>query len=235
MRTEVRFAVSSPIPFTNVEDYSLLGIETSVVDGKLVALTTVVEHGIGAEHGEIIIEARSAISSLLTLIEYGYGQPVTLGQVQTRTIEPASEVSIGLGFVKVNAALARRVPMPPAETVANLNEATRLQLGWYLLGQNSSSVFERIKNYYKVLEHEKRLTEKNVSPYLPSDEMKYLRDAVSHPELHNPCLLKYLGSQINSAHIDPHNDGHIRFLEQKVPLLQSEAQRILEAKLPTWW
>jgi hypothetical protein len=235
MKTEVCFTVSNPIPFTDVEDYSPLGIEISVVEGKLIALTTVVEHDVGTGRDEIASKSRAAITSLLILIQYGFGLPVNLGPIQTRVIEPASEVSIGLGFVKVEVALARRVPMPPAETVANLSDATRLQLGWYLLGQNSPTVFERIKNYYKVLEQEKRLTEKNVSPYIPPDEMKYLRDAVSHPELRNPGLLKYLGNQINSTHIDPQNEEHIRFLEQKMPLLQSEAQRILEAKLSKWW
>lgn len=235
MRTEVRFAVSNPIPFTNVEDYSHLGIEISDVEGKLIALTTVVEHDIGAGRDEIMFKARAAITSLLTLIEFGYGLPVNLGQVQTRAIEPASEGSIGLGFVKVEVALARRVPMPPAETVADLSDATRLQLGWYLLGQNSPTVFERIKNYYKVLEQEKRLSVKNVFLYQPPDEMEYLRDVVSHPEFGNPDILDYLRKHIGSSHIDPQNEEHIRFLERKMPLLQLEAQRILETKLPKWW
>jgi hypothetical protein len=123
--------------------------------------------------------------------------------------------------------------MPPATLVATLSEATRQQLNWFLLGQNSVSVIERIKDYYKVLEQQERVTAKNASQYRPPKEAKLLRNAVTHPE---PKSAKsYLLKSIGSSRIDPKNEAHIRFLEGKVSLLQSEAQRILDGKVPKWW
>jgi hypothetical protein len=235
VKTEVTFSILNPIAFSSEESYSDLGIEISILDGKLVAFQTAVEHEVGDGHDEIVSKARSVVIPLLTLIEYGYGLPVNIGGVQTHTIEPASEVSVGLGFIKVGMALARRVPMPPAEILANLTEVTRLQMDWYLLGQNSPSVTERIQNFYKVLEQEKRLTAKGISPYLPPAEATYLRHAVSHPELNDPKVVSYLHGNVGSSKIDPKNELHIRFLERKLPLLQLEAQRVLDAKVPKWW
>jgi hypothetical protein len=234
MKTEVRLELSNPIPFTTEENYSHLGIEVSIVEGKLVSLQTIVEHASGVGHSEIVSKARSAVVPLLTLIEYGYGLPVSIAAVHTHEIEPDSEVSIGLGYVKVGMALVRQVPMPPAVILSNLTEATRLQIDWFVIGQNSTSVIDRIKNLYKVLEQEKRLTADSTR-YAPPTEATYLRHAVSHPHLDNPKVADYLQQNIGSSEIDPKNESHIRFLEGKVPLLQSEAQDVLARKVPKWW
>jgi hypothetical protein len=233
MKTEVRFVISNPIAFTSEENYVHLGIKTCIVGGKLVALETVAEHDVAAGHDGIISKAWSAIASLLTLIEFGHGLPVNIGEVHTHAIEPASEVSMGLGFVKVGATLPREVPMPPAQLVATLSEKTRLQLNWYLLGRNSPSVIEQIKDYYKVLEQQKQMTAKSAPRYPPPEEARLLRNAVSHPEPES--AKSYLRKNIGSSRIDPKNEAHIRFLESKVSLLQSEAQRVLDGKVPKWW
>ncbi len=235
MKTEVKLVISNPIPCTCEEDYSHLGIEVSLVEGKLAALKTVVEHDIGAGHADIISKARSATASLLSLIELGHGCPANIEEVHTHAVEPASEVSIGLGFVKVAATLVRQIPMPPANLVANLGESTRLQLNWYLHGQNGSSAIERIKNYYNVLEEEKRLTKKSATPYEPPADARFLRNAVSHPDLNDPKVVDYLQKNLGASKIDPKNEAHIRFLEGQVLFLQSEAQRVLDGKVPKWW
>jgi len=204
-------------------------------EGNLAALQTAVEHAVGGGQDEIVSKARAALVPLLTLIEYSYGLPVDLSGIQVHAIEPASEVSVGVGFLKLQMTVARRAPMPPAAIVANLTESTRLQLDWYLLGQNSPSVIERINNFYKVLEHEKRLTTGCSCPYLPPAEAKHLRDAVSHPQVDNPDVVSYLQSNIGSAHIDPKNEAHTKFLELKATYLQSLAQAVLDGKVPKWW
>jgi hypothetical protein len=176
----------------------------------------------------------SAVVPLLTLIEYGYGLPVSIAVVHTHEIEPDSEVSIGLGYVRTGVALARQVPMPPATILSKLTEATHLQMDWFVIGQNSTSVIDRIKNLYKVLEQEKRLTADS-TPYVLPAEATYLRHAVSHPQLDNPKVLDYLQQNIDSSEIDPKNESHIRFLEGTLPLLQSEALNVLAGKVPNWW
>jgi hypothetical protein len=235
MKTEVKFVVSDPIAFTSEEDYSHLGIEIFIIDGKLVALQTVVEHDAAGGHDEIIAKARSRITPLLTLIEFGHGLPANIGAVLTHTLEPVSEVSIGLGFVRAEATLVRPVPMPPAELVAGLTEVTRLQIEWYLVGRNSPFAIERIKNYYKVLELEEQLTPKLVPPYHPPPEAMNLRNAVSHPQPDNRKVVSYLQKNLRSSKIDPKNKEHLSFLEQKATYLHSLAQCVLDAKVPKWW
>jgi len=51
------------------------------------------------------------MTTLLTLIEYSSGVTADLGQVQTHTVDPDSEISIGLGFIKLAATIVRQVPM----------------------------------------------------------------------------------------------------------------------------
>ena len=131
--------------------------------------------------------------------------------------------------------MARQAPMPPAEILANLTEVTRLQLDWYLLGHSSPSVIERIQSFYKVLEQEQRITASGNSPYIPPAEATYLRHAISHPELDDQKVVRYLRANISSPKIDPKNESHVRFLEGQLRLLRSQARLILDAKVPKWW
>jgi RNase_H superfamily len=108
----------------------------------------VVEHHATAGHDEIVSDARDRVPSLVTLIEYSTGVVPNISEVQTHAIEPNSEVSLGLGFIKVAATLVCQAPMPPAETVKRLSGRTRMLMGWYLRGQKSESVIDRIKYFY---------------------------------------------------------------------------------------
>jgi hypothetical protein len=235
MKTEVQFAILHPIAFEGEESYEWLGISTCFQEGKLTALKTVVEHEAGAGHDEILSNARAQFIPLTSLIEYGCGLPVSLGGVQTRTVEPASPVSIGLDFVKMDAVLFRKVPMPPAKLLSSLTESVRKQITWLALGQKSQSVIERIKYYYMVLEQEERMTAQTYQPYASSQEAKYLRNAVSHPEIDDPRITKYLDHEIRATKIDPNNQSHIRFLEKKVSILQHAAEAIVNMRIPRWW
>lgn len=125
--------------------------------------------------------------------------------------------------------------MPPADTVENLSGSTRALIGWYVRGQKSESVIDRIKYFYMVLDGEAKRTSQKSHPYHPPQECKLLRDAVSHTKAGNPNVVSYLKQEIQSKVIDPTNESHIEFLEQKVPLIQQEAQRILNSKVPQWW
>jgi hypothetical protein len=235
MKTEVKFPISNPIAFTTEVSYEHQGVTTCMEAGKLVALKAVVEHDITAGHSDIVSEARGRMMALLTLIEYSSGVTPDIGQVQTHTVDPDSEVSIGLGFIKLAATLVRQVPMPPAEIVENLSGSTRMLIGWYVRGQKSESVIDRIKYFYMVLDGEVKRTSQKSHPYSPLQECKYLRDAISHPKVGNPDLVNYLKQEIQSTTIDPTNESHLRFLERKVPVIQREAQRILNLKVPQWW
>lgn len=235
MKTEVKFPISNPIAFTAEVSYEHLGIKTCMEGSKLAGLKTVVEHEITAGHSDIVAEARDRMVELLTLIEYSTGVAPNIGEVQTHTIDPESEVSIGLGFVKLAATTVRQVPMPPSDAVENLSGGTRMLIGWYLQGQKSESVIDRIKYFYMVLDGEEKRTANKSSPYKPPEECKLLRDAVSHSKPGNPDVARYLQNEIQFTVIDPTNVSHIHFLERKVPLIQREAQHILNWKVPLWW
>jgi len=112
---------------------------------------------------------------------------------------------------------------------------TRVLIGWYVRGQKSESVIDRIKYFYMVLDTEAKRTSQKTHPYNPPQECKLLRDAVSHTRAGNPNVVSYLKQEIQSTVIDPTNESHIQFLERKAPLIQHEAQRILNLKLPQWW
>jgi len=235
MKTEVKFPISNPIPFTAEASYAQLGITTCMEAERLTAIKTVVEHHVTAGHDEIVSEARARLVPLMTLIEYGSGVPVTLGEVHTRAVEPASPVAIGLGFIKVDATIFRKIPMPPVQIVESLMEASRKQVYWLLLAQKTQSPIDRIQYLYMVLEQEEKLTAQTPQPYSPSREARYLRNAVSHPEIDDPRITKYLQQEIQATRVDPSNESHIRFLEKKVPLLLKDAQAIVAAKIPEWW
>jgi len=138
MKTEVKFPISNPIAFTTEVSYEHLGVTISIEAGKLAALKTVVEHDITAGHSDIVSEARGRMTTLLTLIEYSSGVTPDIGQVQTHTVDPDSEISLGLGYIKLAATLVRQVPMPPADMVENLSGGTRVLIGWYVRGQKAN-------------------------------------------------------------------------------------------------
>jgi hypothetical protein len=235
VKTEVKFMISNPLSFAVDERYDRLGISACIEEGKLISVKTVVEHEVTQGHDEIIAEARARLIPLLTLIEYSCGVPANLNGVQTQAVEPTSGVSIGLAYVKLDGTLFRSVPMPPVEIVENLAESTRLQMMWYALGHKSTWAFERIKYFYMVLEKEEKLTKLDALPYRAPQAAKYLRDAVSHPEIRSQQIIEYLEREIHATQIDLSKESHVRFLERNVSLLQSEAERILNSKVPQWW
>jgi hypothetical protein len=167
MKTEVKFPISNPIAFTTEASYEHLGVTTCMEAGKLAALKTVVEHDIAAGHSDIVSEARGRMTALLILIEYSSGVTPDIGEVQTHTVDPDSEISIGLRFIKLAATLVRQVPMPPADMVENLSSSTRALIGWYVRGQKSESVIDRIKYFYMVLDEEAKRTSQKSHPYNP--------------------------------------------------------------------
>jgi len=235
MKTEVKFPISNPILFTAEANYEHLGITTCIEAGRLAALKTVVEHHATAGHDEIVSDARDRVASLVTLIEYSTGVVPNISEVQTHAIEPKSEVSLGLGFIKVAATFVRQVPMPPAETVKRLSGRTRMLMGWYLRGQKSESVIDRIKYFYMVLDGKEKKTANKSSPYKPPQECKLVRDAVSHAKTGSPEIISYLKREIQFTVIDPTKESHMQFLRKKVSPIQQEAERILNSKVPQWW
>jgi hypothetical protein len=235
MKTEVKFPISNPISFPAEVSYEHLGITTCMEAGKLSGLKTVVEHDLTAGHDDIVSDARDRVVDLLTLIEYSTGVAPNISEVQTRTTDPESEVSLGLGFIRLAATIVRQVPMPPAELVENLSGGTRMLIGWYIRGQKSESVIDRIKYFYMVLDGEQKRTSQKSLPYKPPQEYKLVRDAVSHTKAGNPDVIAYLKREIQFTVIDPTNESHMQFLEKKVRLIQQEAQRILNSKVPKWW
>ena len=68
MRSQVRFDVIDPPLVGQATDYSALGLDAEVVDGKLIALIVEVEHKDAATIVEISLAARKKLRHLITKI-----------------------------------------------------------------------------------------------------------------------------------------------------------------------
>ena len=230
MKTRVVFNIAEPTEFLSRENYDSLGITLLFDKGKLKALQLVIEPDEGATYEEIVRQARDRIVPLLALIRFGQGVPLQLGVVNTKIVDPESAVEIGLASHKGDTVISRPIPLPPTKMVANLPNGVVRQLGWYNSAGDSGWVIERIRNYFEVLELESEL-----GSYKPPAELKWLRDAVSHPQPRNQAVTNYLHEHLGTDHIDPNDDSHLRFLEGKTELFRREAEGILLRKLPRWW
>jgi hypothetical protein len=82
-----------------------------------------------------------------------------------------------------------------------------------------------------VLEQEQRKGRKKGIKYTPLDDFSHLRDAISHPEVGDRDVRKFLQANIGSEQLDLHNQEHVRFLEDRSWRLLEEARRIVEKNL----
>ncbi len=238
MKSQIQFDVEDAPEFRSREDYTSLGIQLCFNGDILTALQVVTEHEDKANRNEIVALARETIGPLLALVEFGKGVPLKLGMVHTPTVQSKSEdVATVTGSFGADSILFRHpIPLPPLKTVAELLAATetRLQLIWYNRAKESGWVVDKIRSYYAVLELEQE-TYKRASQSPKWQEMKWVRDAVSHPRLGNQTIKNYLRKQIQADHIEPGNELHSQFLRQKLQVLEDEARNILEQKVPKWW
>jgi hypothetical protein len=235
MRTRVKLKIASPIEFRTDVDYKSLGIASKFEDHRLVALELVIVHDRNARREQVVGLAQDKVMRLLALIQYGSGRTIEIASDETHAISPRSPIAIELGYIKLAATLSRSIPLPPISLVKRVSPEVTQQLGWYNSAQNSSWIIEKIRNYFEVLELERYMPPVSSKPYEPPPEAKWLRDAVSHPRLNNPKARNYLQGHLGTDHIDPNNERHLRFLESKVQLIQTEAQRVLSSRVPKWW
>jgi hypothetical protein len=116
--------------------------------------------------------------------------------------------------------------MPSEELVHRLDADPRLRRQAEALNaaRVASDVVSQIRWSYMVLEQEKDRDQ----GYAPPDDYRYLRHAVSHPELNDAKGKAYFQSVLRVDFPDLKNPMHGNFLKSKARGLLQEAARIVE-------
>ena len=89
----------------------------------------------------------------------------------------------------------------------------------------NADVVQRIRWSYMVLEQEK----KRRSDYVVPDKFRFLRNAVSHPELDRKPNTAYFQQHLGVNYPDVKNERHIEFLKKEGQALFKEAIRIVDS------
>jgi hypothetical protein len=226
-RFDPSFAISGP-----VEDYKSHGIELTADGNQITHIAAIVEQD---EHDqpryeEVVLLARDRIVPFLGLLGFITGRTLKLGEVEATPLNyPGFYVvaSCSTPFESLGPRGNVHPLLPATKLVAKLTPELAQQLAWFNAGESAQWSVERIRNYYEVLELEKELR----PAYKPPDECRWLRHAVSHPRLTDPKVTAYLQASISSSFIDPNDDSHLRFLEEKVKLLRAVAYGIIDPQL----
>src|SRR3989442_11048764 len=93
-RSKVSCDVKDPPPVGQDTDYSALGLDAEVVDGKLIALIVEVEHDDTATIAEISQAAREKLRNLITLIRLGLRRELVLGAMRFNSLSPDTPLKI---------------------------------------------------------------------------------------------------------------------------------------------
>ena len=228
MKSRVRFELVGRIAVDQGCDYPAFAITTEVADGALTALSVEVAHDDHAALADIEHAARAALRPWCTLIRIGRGIEPILGAALVSPITTEGP-SFGLGFrdVHLRFHLARRLKtLPPECLLTTLQADPRLarQADYLNSAVAAEDIVSRIRYAYLVLEQEQ---EKRAC-YSPLVDFTHIRDALSHPEIGNPTVQKFLRKKIGSAQLDYNDPPHKQFLEKQCALLIEEARRIVE-------
>jgi hypothetical protein len=228
MRSQVRFDVIDPPTVGYDTDYSALGLDAEVVDGKLIALIVEVEHDDTATIAEISQAARGKLRNLITLIRLGLRRELVLGAMRFKSLSPDTPLKIvGAAYVTARAAVYRGLlSMPLASLVSALEHDSRLrrQLEYLDSASTTEDTITKIRYAYQVLELEKLKGDR----YKPLADFSYVRHAVSHPELDNRKAKSFFQQRLGVDYPDLHNPKHMAFLAKQCKLLMEEAIRLCE-------
>jgi hypothetical protein len=232
MKSRVRFELVSSVPVDQECDYPALAIIPEMADGALIALSIEIDHKDGAGLADIVQIARGALQPLCTLISIGRGIEPILGAT---TVSPVSTdgPSIHLEFADAHArmVIARRLKTLPSESLlTTLRNNSRLarQVDYLHSAEITADIVSRIRYAYMVLEQEQRKGRKKGRKYTPLDGFSHLRNAVSHPEVGDDNVKKFLQTNIGSEQLDLHNQEHVHFLKDQCWRLLEEARHIVE-------
>jgi hypothetical protein len=227
------FSVSS-----GVQEYLSLGL--TLCFNPQHHFLTAIQVDLGARVGtdeEFLQIAREKIAALLEYIEFRTGSPIRLGNSYVSGIRSNPGLTTVTCNVSCDAVIAPPILMVPSERdLRGLFESTelRLQLLWFNRGKASDWVVDKIRTLYGVLEIEREAaTNKGGNPLW--DELKIVRDAVSHPFFKAPShrrVREYLQRNLIGAtrlHFD--NNSHMEFLLAKARILEDEVRNLLQRKL----
>jgi len=222
---EVSFSIANSPEFDRPSDESGHGLTVEFDSGRLAKISVSVSSV--SDRRAAIDVAKQELDPLLALIQFGTGKLPRLGSPSTSFDGGAF---LALPEISMKGEGTQRVPFPPLSLFRNLSGERLRQIGWYSAGMKSEWVIERIRNFYEVLELEKGLG----NGYKPPDNLRFLRNAASHPRLDDEKAATWLRGKIGTDHIDPLNPRHLEFLNSETPALESEARRILQTCCK-WW
>jgi hypothetical protein len=233
-QTQVSFPIDPPFAIAGQpEDYSVHGIHLVAKGNQVTEIVAKVEHD-QPDFAQAIVLARDRIAPFVALLQFIAGRILKLGTPETKAVNYSGTYvsrSCQHSWESLGSAGNAHPFLPPNALVSKLAAQPELsaQLAWFISGECAEFSIERIRNYFEVLE----LETKRRSAYKPPDECRCLRNAVSHPRLSDPTVVRYLQANISSDFVDLNQDTHLRFLERKVNLLRSEAHGVIDRQLRT--
>jgi hypothetical protein len=232
-KTRVSFRLTSPLAIAGLpEDYGGYGIEVTAEGHQITHVVATVEHHDNPRYEDVVLLARDRITPFLALLRFVTGKGIALGKIVATPVDYAGAwvvATMTANYESLGPKGNAHPFLPPKKLVARVTAAAELaaQLAWFNAGESAEWSFERIRNYYEVLE----LEEESRPPYKAPDECRWLRNAVSHPRPENHSVRDYLQGTISNDFIDPNNDAHVRFVESKVSLLRTTARDVIDPQL----
>jgi hypothetical protein len=168
------------------------------------------------------LEKANRISDYLTSI---HRLPVEAYLKSITEMRPPGEVKHGYATLGVSTSIHKPVDLNFA-AIENLigcgdNKILR-QLAHYRMGlKYSSDPINQLREFFIILEDEYGKDSQLLVPY------RYIRNALSHPELSMNSQIKKLLADIGEKSVDPSSPSAMKLIHQKIRPLKGEAEKVI--------
>jgi len=224
---KVTVDIKPKLSFKKYEGYPELGIKP-VFDSNnnLVSLEVTLDVPYLFSNEEISRKVNTLIKPLIERLQYLLNRPLKTECRLFEQIYPPSPVKQGQISSNMSADIHKPIDMPVQEDILRQDDSTIKQLHFYNRSVKAQDVIQKIRDLYQVLEEEERR-----DGYKVPDDMKFTRDAVSHPACDSSKIKEFLRKNIGSETIDITNPDHISFLNAKLEEIRYEAKRIIDSHI----
>lgn len=113
---------------------------------------------------------------------------------------------------------------PIAQIIGGQEDKLARQLSHYRRALQADDVITRVREAYQVIEDEE-------TEHLFLDDYRYIRNLVSHPELHNRRMIPKAEERFGESFIDPSSPDDIAKLREDAEKFMQKAKEILSRKL----
>jgi len=224
---KVTVDVNPKLAFTKYEDYPDIGT-TPVFDdeNRLISLDVTLEVPYFSSNEDISRQVNEITRPLIERLQYLLNRPMKTECRLFEQIDPPSPIKQGQISIGMGIDLHKPVDMPVQTDILQQDDSTMKQLHFYNRAVKAQDVIQEIRDLYQILEEETRR-----NTYTAPDEMRYIRNAVSHPACDNSAVKDFLRHNIGVDSIDLTNPDHISFLKAKASEIKHEAKRIIESHI----